>query len=622
MYDYKHNLTRALRFSYLANVDAYLLEPYEATENTLTFTDVISKGELKSFNQKVSLTYDIPLRKIFFTDWINAQATYNGNYNWEEAPRTPKGDSLGNVIQNAQNIQINTQFNFVNLYSKVNYLKTINQGKSNIARIKKERLKKLKEEEKKKGNKDWNKYTEDDIVLNEGLINFGDVSLRLLMSLRSVNFNYSINNGTRLPGFMPEPESFGNDWDLNAPGLPFIIGLQDDIRLKAVMNGWLTSDTTLNSMYMTTHSENLVAQATLEPLKGLRINVDVDRRLTSGHQEVFRMMEDGTFQSLSPIDNGSFSMSFFSWPTALDAKWDEKITAAYMQFENNRFTLSKRLSSTDMIDTSTDYYMGYSKTSQQVIIPSFLAAYMDKNASSITTDLFPSVPGINWRISYSGLSNLDFLKDYVRNISINHAFNSSYNVSNFSSSLLFDPLQQEVEGEDIIPQYRVQQISFTEQLSPLIGIDIGWAGNWTSTFEYRTNRTIAFSFSNYQTSEIRGRDFTLGVGYRAREVKLPFKINKKKAYLQHELTFRLDVSIKNNISTIIKLDQGVVSEQASQNVGGNKIITIKPTIDYELSKNLKLKLFFNRNVNKPVISTSYPTAFTNGGFSLIYTLGQ
>jgi cell surface protein SprA len=625
-YDFKYNPAKSLRFSYNANVDAIIPEPdgkvTSETRDTM-WSNFLKLGETKNFNQKVTLTYDVPLRKIPLTDWITAQATYNGSYNWEEAPRTVKGDSLGNTIQNAQSILINTQFNLVNLYSKLNYLKTINQGKTNVARIKKERLKKLKDEERKKGNKDWNKLTEDDIQINEGLINLGDYALRVLMSLRSVNVNYTLNNGTLLPGFQPRPEIIGNDWDRNAPGLPFILGWQDDIRSTAALNGWLTTDTTLNSLYMTNHSENLVAQATLEPIKGLRINIDMDRRLTTSHQEVFRMSSrgDGSFESLSPIDNGSFSMSFFSIRTAFSAKWNEKKTAAYQQFEDNRFVIAQRLSKSNTIDPTDSFPMGYSRTSQQVIIPAFIAAYTGKTSNSISTDLFPNMPGLNWRLSYTGLSNIEFLKDWVKNISINHAYNSTYNINSFSSSLEYNPNQIEEPGKDIIPEYRVQQISFTEQLSPLIGIDISWANNWTTTFEYRTNRTIAFSFSNFQTSEIRGKDFMIGIGYRAKEVKLPFKINKKKAYLEHELTVRVDISIKNNISTIIKLDQGVL-EQSTQNVGGSKVVAIKPSIDYEVSKNLKLKIFFNRNVNTPVISTSYPTAFTNIGFSLIYTLGQ
>jgi cell surface protein SprA len=624
IYDFKYNLAKSLRFSYNANVDAYIDEPYgKITPETRdsTWNNFWKLGETKYFNQKVSLTYELPWKKFVLFDWINSQASYNGSYNWEEAPRTAKGDSLGNIIQNSQNIQINSQLNFVNLYSKINFLKTINQGKSNVTRIKKERLKKLKEEEKKKGNKDWNKLSEKDVELNEGFIKSAEALLRVMMSLRNINVNYSITNGTALPGFMKRPEYVGNDWNANAPGIGFIIGLQDDIRQKAALEGWLTGDTTLNSMYMTNHSENLIVQGTLEPLKGLRINVDMDRRLTSNHQEVYRMNSLGDFQSFSPVDNGSFTMSFYSWPTALKGKWNDKKTAAYDQFENNRFVVSQRLSTSNQIDTGSKFPMGYNRTSQQVIIPAFIAAYTDRSVSSIDLGLFPDMPGLNWRISYTALSNVDFLKDWIRNITINHAFNSAYTISSFSSSLEFDPNQKEVQGQNIIPQYRVQQISFNEQLSPLIGIDINWAKNWTTSIEYRTNRTVSFSFSNYQTAEIRGRDFTFGLGYRAKELKLPFKIKRKTTVLKHDVALRVDISIKNNISTIIKLDEGVI-DQATQNVGGSKIIVIKPTIDYELSKNLKARVFFTRNVTKPVISNSYPTAFTSIGFSLIYTLGQ
>jgi cell surface protein SprA len=628
IYDYKHNLTKSLRFSYDANVDAYIQEPYgpitKASKDSL-WNNVLKFGRTKYFNQKVSLTYDVPLRKFFLTDWTSLQATYAGNYNWEEAPPTLAGDSIGNMIQNSQNIQFNGQLNFVSLYSKINFLKTINQGKSNVPRIKKNKLKKLKEEEKKKGNKDYNKFTEEDVRMNEGIITTAETFLRVLMALRSVNINYSINNGTTLPGFMKTPKYVGNDWNANAPGLPFILGWQDtSFYMKAAQKGWLTTDTSLNTLFTRAHTENLILQATLEPIKGLRINIDANRRLSSNSQRLFKMGSDGNYHSYSPIENGSFSMSFFSIRTSLKGKWDEKFSQTYKDFENNRYVISQRLSKTNIDDTITHYKKGYSGTSQQVIIPAFLAAYAGKNASSYSLDMFPALPGINWRITYSGLGDLDIFKSFLRSINFNHAYQSTYTVGSFSSALEFDPNQslEDLEknlpmGQNITPKYRVQQISITEQFAPLIGVDINWAKNWTSTIEYRTQRSVSFSFSNFQTSEIQGRDFTIGIGYRAKEVQMPFKIRRKKMILEHDLTFRFDISIKNNRSVIYKLD-----EEKTESVGGSKITSIKPTIEYVLSKNLKARLFFTRNVTKPVISTSYPTAFTNVGFSIIYTLGQ
>jgi cell surface protein SprA len=71
------------------------------------------------------------------------------------------------------------------------------------------------------------------------------------------------------------------------------------------------------------------------------------------------------------------------------------------------------------------------------------------------------------------------------------------------------------------------------------------------------------------------------------------------------------------MSNIIRL-----GSTESESVGGNKVLTIKPVLDYVVNDNLTFRLFFNRNVTKPAISTSYPTAFTNGGFSIKYTLGN
>ena len=207
------------------------------------------------------------------------------------------------------------------------------------------------------------------------------------------------------------------------------------------------------------------------------------------------------------------------------------------------------------------------------------------------------------------------MKDYVKSITINHAYHSTFTMGSFSSNLDYDPAEPEVLGKDVVPQYRIQDINITEQFNPLIGIDIGWQKNWTSNFEYRTARNVSFSFANYQTTQISSREFVVGIGWKTKEMKLPFKVRKKKTILQHEVTFRLDMSIKDDKSMIYKLDEGL-----TQAVGGSQTFALAPRIDYLLSKNLKASLFFKRNVNTPIISTSFPTAFTSIGFSFTYTL--
>jgi cell surface protein SprA len=53
---------------------------------------------------------------------------------------------------------------------------------------------------------------------------------------------------------------------------------------------------------------------------------------------------------------------------------------------------------------------------------------------------------------------------------------------------------------------------------------------------------------------------------------------------------------------------------------GIKTLVIRPTIDYKINDNLNLRMFYNRNVNTPYTSQSYPTAITDFGITLRYTL--
>ena len=53
---------------------------------------------------------------------------------------------------------------------------------------------------------------------------------------------------------MNQPHFLGQKWAQMAPGLPFVFGSQKDIRYTAANNGWITTDTTLNSLYKTNKS--------------------------------------------------------------------------------------------------------------------------------------------------------------------------------------------------------------------------------------------------------------------------------------------------------------------------------------------------------------------------------
>ena len=120
--------------------------------------------------------------------------------------------------------------------------------------------------------------------------------------------------------------------------------------------------------------------------------------------------------------------------------------------------------------------------------------------------------------------------------------------------------------------------------------------------------------ANTQITEDRGNEYVIGAGYRFKDVVLPFQLASGKK-LQSDLRTRADFSVRDNRTIIRK-----IVENQYQETGGQWVFTIKISADYEVSKQLNIRLFFDRVANKPVLSRSFPNSNTNAGISLRFTL--
>ncbi|GAI82808.1 unnamed protein product, partial [marine sediment metagenome] len=156
-----------------------------------------------------------------------------------------------------------------------------------------------------------------------------------------------------------------------------------------------------------------------------------------------------------------------------------------------------------------------------------------------------------------------------------------------------------------------------EQFSPLINVDFNFRNSFTTRLELKKTRTLALSLSNNQITEVKSDEFTLGLGYRFDEVQLIIRLGGSERELKSDLNLRADLSIRDNKTIIRKL-----IEDVDQPTAGQRIVSIKTTADYVLSDRFNLRLFFDRMVNNPFVASSYPTANTNFGFSIRFTLTQ
>ena len=65
-----------------------------------------------------------------------------------------------------------------------------------------------------------------------------------------------------------------------------------------------------------------------------------------------------------------------------------------------------------------------------------------------------------------------------------------------------------------------------------------------------------------------------------------------------------------------------IVEEINQAGGGQRIISIKVTGDYAVSNKLNVRAFYDRIVTTPFVSNSFPTANTNFGVAVRFSLTQ
>ncbi|MCB9182861.1 MAG: cell surface protein SprA [Flavobacteriales bacterium] len=624
-YGFKYDLTRSLKLDFNANnlavigetpgrVSPRYQDEYQAWKDSV-IASVRGFGEVTRYDHTIALTYTLPLDKLPLTDWITANTSYTAGYQWDRAPFTQ--DTLGNVIQNSQNISVNGQFNFVSLYNKSKYLKKINdKAKSGKPRAQASArggaAPKPDEPEKKEGGK----------------INILEGFARVLMTIRTGSVTYSQNSGMLLPGYARGTNVIGMD-DFQSPGFGFILGQQDhglngdivrDFARTAATNDWLVRTPSIFTAHTNARTETINARLSVEPFRGMRVEFNANRTSALNRQSFFRWSETAQdYVNDSPNETGSFSVTMITWRTAFVNDNSDFVNQVFQDVLANRPVISGRLgagNTESVLDPETGYFTGYGPTNQDVVIPAFLAAYTGRSADNVKLDPFKLVPAPNWDLTYDGLTKLPLFAKWFRTFTVKHSYRSTFNVSNFITNMLYVPGQNATDAAgNFIPARQISVVTVQEAMRPLMSFDATLKGGLLAKVEYNRDRNLSLSLTNYQVTEVRGVEYVVGTGYRFKNVKLPIQIGSKKP--ESDLNLRVDLSLRDNFTVIRKME-----ELQNQITAGQKVLSIKTSADYVLNQRLNVRAFYERVVNTPVISTSFPSANTNLGIAIRFTLAQ
>ncbi|MDP4762344.1 MAG: cell surface protein SprA [Salibacteraceae bacterium] len=598
---------------YYEDPNGVLIESYQAHKDSI-MSSLKRLGMTTNYNHNTAVSYALPLSKIPILDWTNVTTRYTATYDWQRGPLLEDGvkDTLGNTVSNGQQLQLNATLNMLSLYNKVPYLKKVNKGPSKTSKKKAisakgrpgvEAAADDKDDKKKKEEKDRKAL---------------DAVLRTLMAVKNVSGTYSLNRATTLPGYQRETSVLGLSEQLNEEMLGFVFGQQrfnvngaeTHFADYASSKNWFITSGAVKNPFLQTYSEQINLRASVQPLKDFRID------LTANLSDARNYSEFWNYDSISNIygskntllETGNFSSSIFSLGTAFANSED-----LYQAFRENRKVVSQRLGN-EIGSTAYDdegYIEGYDGSQQDVLIPSFIAAYTGKSANKVGLNPLKSIPIPNWRINYTGLNKIPFFQKYFRTLSINHAYRSTYTVGGYQKSIAQEDTFN--LSSRISPEYVIGQVSIQEQFSPLINIDMTWKNSLLTRIEVRKDRNLTLSTTNGQITEIKNLEFVLGSGYTVKQLKLPFTLQGQT--LKSDFTLRADFSVRNSETQIVKI---VENERTA--TAGQLVYSLKVTGDYLLTKALTLRLFYDWVSNTPKISNSFPTSNVNAGFSLRFSL--
>jgi cell surface protein SprA len=360
--------------------------------------------------QQIAINYDLPLNKIPTFNFLKTSYSYTGDFQWQKGSDlfgnlTLNGQTydLGNSISNANTHNVNSTLDMQKLYKYLGLNKSSSRGADG------------------KSVRGFNAPTTKKKT-NPILKSLTD----LITMVKRIQVNYSENNGSFLPGFLETPGFIGSF----TPSFGYVFGSQKDIRYLAARNGWLTVFPEFNQQYTSTTNTNLSFSANLVPINDLKIDLTAGRNYADNLTESFNTIDldnDGLSDSYnSMIQNsiGNFNISTVLIKTAF-SKSDEFNSEVFETFKSNRLIISRRLAAQSGVDFSNPdnfedgnlegFPLGFGRTSQSVLLPSFLAAYSGKDATKVSLGAFRDVPIPNWSIRYSGFMKMKwFRKNFKR----------------------------------------------------------------------------------------------------------------------------------------------------------------------------------------------------------------
>ncbi|MGZ3920040.1 MAG: T9SS outer membrane translocon Sov/SprA, partial [Bacteroidia bacterium] len=630
-YNLRWDLSKSVKFDFTANNDGRIIEPVgevgpkqkvnrDSVINTFLHgkpghgqNDYGKFGENTVYRQAMNLNVTVPIQKIPILDFVTLTYRYGGTYTWNRRPFAAS-DSIGNTIQNTNSHNYTANFSMNTLYNKIPYFKKLNSGNKNPP------------QNKNSGPTKSVKAVTDTTnpKKNENFKDIFEFLARGIMMVKNVSLTYQLTGGQGLPNFKPSSQYMGMDFHQNsAPGFLFTTGLYDArIRERSVDNGWLAQNQMQTTPYTQVSSKDLSYRSSIEPHGSLKIELNGNYKLSKNVSEYLIYDTTGandTYKNfnfhVSKNETGSFNISTFTFFRSFRDASKGVNSRLFNEFLAERRNVAEELGAANagysqgtqtFINVHGDkesYVDGYQDNQQDVLFGAFYKTYTGRKIKNYkSTTPFPTIPLPNWTISWDGLGKIPMLKKTFRSITVRHSYRSGMNVNGFSNNLLFnnDGTTQNQRypvavtsgstalTNNFVPYYNINAVTITEAFAPLVKFDFQFVKQgWTANLETKRDKTTSLNITGPQIIETKGQEYIVGLGYMYPKLKFK-KLQIQGKVLESNLTVKVDLSFRNNLTVIRRVTDGI-----SIPTGGTNIITLRSSADYALTPNINLRLFYD-----------------------------
>ncbi len=372
------NFTKSLTATFNSNTTAHIMEPVGQVNRKLlpdayrdwrdsVMSSIKDLGTPWAYNQTFNVTYKAPFNQIPILSWINVNASYNSTYRWDRGTMVDDVSS-GNTIANQTTRSIDGRFGLEQFYSKIPYLKKVDDRFSS-KNTNRNKAAANRAEKPKKFNRTFKLSPDSAIVINHKLgtknikvsatttkdepfkieykvkdkdnveittlgtenlkftitevkkqerHNFfteaAQYAARVMMSVRSVNLRLKNTTSLSVPQFIPEVgDIFGQTthYDVMAPGLDFAFGFAGQSYIQRSLDrGWLMGDQSQTTPAIYSRANEFTAEVVVEPISGLKITFTGNRTDNRTSQIQF-MFNDPTI-----IYGGSYTKTHMALATA------------------------------------------------------------------------------------------------------------------------------------------------------------------------------------------------------------------------------------------------------------------------------------------------------------------